>query len=73
MFAPSLTRRDFADTRIDAPASAFGVAPPEARLPDAQDAWDDLEHAGRADFQLLRLVACCAFATLTLALVSSLA
>jgi len=72
MFANGNPRHDFADTRdfsADfAPERAFapaGFAP--------LDALDQLESANAADSHLLRLVMCTACATLTLALISSLA
>jgi hypothetical protein len=68
MFANGNPRHDFADTRDFTPDPAFapaGFAP--------LDALDQLESANAADSHLLRLVMCTACATLTLALISSLA
>jgi hypothetical protein len=72
MFANGNPRHDFADTRdfsadpaLKPAFSAAGFAP--------LDALDQLDNANAADSHLLRLVMCTACATLTLALVSSLA
>jgi len=71
MFANRLHRLDFADTRslpAEQPLSLAGVAGL-----DNVDPLEQLESAGAADTHLLQLVICTACATLTLALVSSLA
>jgi hypothetical protein len=68
MFATGNPRHDFADTRDFSPETGYahaGFAP--------LDALDQLETADAADTHLLRLVMCTACATLTLALISSLA
>ena len=71
MFANQSHRRDFADTRNLSPESVLTVGG-LSRL-DAIDTREQLALADAADNQLLRMVMCVACATLTLALVSSLA
>jgi hypothetical protein len=71
MFANGNPRHDFADTRDFSPEPAFahaGFAPL-----DAVEALDQFDSANAADTHLLQLVMCTACATLTLALVASLA
>ncbi len=68
MFAAGNPRHDFADTRDFSPEAQCAHA---GFVP--LDALDQLESANAADTHLLRLVMCTACATLTLALISSLA
>lgn len=68
MFTNGNPRHDFADTRDFSPEPAYAHAS-FAPL----DALDQLESAQEADSHLLRLVMCTACATMTLALISSLA
>jgi hypothetical protein len=68
MFATGNPRQDFADTRDfpqDHGYAHAGFVP--------LDALEQLESASAADTHLLQLVLCTACATLTLALISSLA
>ena len=71
MFASQNHRTDFADTRNLSPESVLTMGG-LSRL-DAIDTREQLALADAADSQLLRMVMCVAGATLTLALVSSLA
>jgi hypothetical protein len=71
MFANGNPRHDFADTRDFSPEAAF--APAGFAPLDALDSQDQLDRANVADTHLLQLVMCTACATLTLALISSLA
>ena len=71
MFANQNHRADFADTRNLGPESVLSLGG-LSRL-DAIDTREQLALADAADSQLLRMVMCVACATLTLALVSSLA
>lgn len=64
-------RPEFADTCIA--VHELTLAVPGLSQLESVDAQEQLEQAGAADAQLLRLVMCVSFATLTLALVSSLA
>lgn len=71
MFANQNQRADFADTRNFSPESVLTMGG-LSRF-DAIDTREQLALADAADSQLLRMVVCVACATLTLALVSSLA
>ncbi len=71
MFATGNPRHDFADTRDFSGDPAFAAAGFGAL--DALDPLDQMDAANEADSHLLRLVMCTAGATLTLALISSLA
>ena len=71
MFANQNHRTDFADTRTVSPESVLTTGG-LSRF-DAIDTREQLALADAADSQLLRMVVCVACATLTLALVSSLA
>ena len=71
MFANQNHRLDFADTRALGAESLLAL--PGMNRFDAQDAMEQLAQADAADSHLLRLVMCVSCATLTLALVSSLA
>ncbi len=75
MFANQNQRQDFADTRSGPADSGLASAFTFAGLSriDSNDAADQLAQADAADSHLLRLVMCVACATLSLALVSSLA
>lgn len=68
MFATGNPRHDFADTRDFSQDPAYAHA---GFVP--LDALEQLDHASAADTHLLQLVVCTACATLTLALISSLA
>ena len=69
MFANQYHRADFADTRSPESVLTMGGL---SRF-DAIDTHEQLALADAADSHLLRMVMCVACATLTLALVSSLA
>lgn len=74
MFANGNPRHDFADTRdfsADFSTEFSTEFAPAGFAP--LDALDQLESAGAADIHLLRLVMCTACATMTLALIASLA
>lgn len=71
MFANQNHRADFADTRNLSPESVLTMG--GLSRYDAIDTREQLALADAADSQLLRMVMCVACATLTLALVSSLA
>ena len=71
MFANQNHRTDFADTRDLSPESVLTLG--GLSRPDAIDTDEQLTLSDAADSHLLRLVVCVACATLTLALVSSLA
>jgi hypothetical protein len=71
MFTNGNPRHDFADTRDFSPEHSF--APAGFAPLDALDSLAQLENANAADSHLLRLVMCTACATLTLALISSMA
>lgn len=71
MFANGNPRHDFADTRDFSPDPAFASA--NFAPLDALDSQDQLDRANASDTNLLQLVICTACATLTLALISSLA
>lgn len=71
MFARGNPRHDFADTRDHSSDPAF--APAGFGPLDALDPLEQMESANEADTHLLRLVMCTACATMTLALISSLA
>lgn len=71
MFANQIHRQDFADTRNLSPDSVLTMGG-LGRF-DAVDTREQFALADAADSHLLRMVMCVAGATLTLALVSSLA
>ncbi len=71
MFANQNHRTDFADTRDLSPESVLTLG--GLSRPDAIGTDEQLTLSDAADSHLLRMVVCVACATLTLALVSSLA
>jgi hypothetical protein len=71
MFANGNPRHDFADTRDFTADPAFANA--HFGNLDPLDPISQIESANEADSHLLRLVMCTACATLTLALISSMA